>query len=203
MRSRALSLVLAFSLASFAQKPSQTNDPEPTNFDCHLITSEDLIDPSAPAFRSFPADASASVGRAALDISNPIARKYRTVIRQQMRLGPNFAGHYRVAIWGCGSSCNMFAVIDLESGGVITPSNHSVSGVRLAANDFLPDGFGDGAWGFRFRKDSRMLVLVGSLNEDEDQTGAFYYVLANGRLKLIHSTHAKGKNCPSQSVNQH
>jgi hypothetical protein len=33
-------------------------------------------------------------------------------IREAARKGPNFAGHYTIAEWGCGSGCVSFAVID-------------------------------------------------------------------------------------------
>jgi hypothetical protein len=32
--------------------------------------------------------------------------------------GPNFAGHYTVALWGCGTSCQSFAIIDAKTGAV-------------------------------------------------------------------------------------
>ena len=120
MRSRAVGLLLAsVCLGSFAQTARQTNDPETEATDCHLVRASDLVDPAAPSFRLFAADASIPAGHAKLDLSSdPMAREYRTVIRSQMRLGPNFAGHYRVVVWGCGSSCAMFAAVDLNSGRV-------------------------------------------------------------------------------------
>ena len=45
-----------------------------------------------------------------------------------------------------------------------------------------------------FRNDSRLLVILGDLDEDESREGAFYFVLDNERLRLIHSTPVK-KNC--------
>ena len=62
--------------------------------------------------------------------------------------GPNYAGHYRVVVWGCGTSCAMFAVVDLRNGKVITTRDFAtVSGAHLAAADFLVGTASDG-WGF-------------------------------------------------------
>jgi hypothetical protein len=45
-----------------------------------------------------------------------------------------------------------------------------------------------------FTKDSRLLVVLGDLDEDESREGAFYFVLDHERLRLIHSTQVK-KSC--------
>jgi hypothetical protein len=164
--------------------------------DCSIIQATDLVDRSAPKFEDYVVQIpQRELLHSKLDIaSNPIAKTYRTVLRNEIKKGPNFAGHYRLAVWGCGSSCAMFAVIDLMSGKVISETEiESVSGARLSADDFLADA-SSGYWGFRFKKDSRLLVLVGILNEDESQQGAFYFALNHDSLRLIHKTVVK-KTC--------
>jgi hypothetical protein len=115
---------------------------------------------------------------------------YRTLLRQEVTRGPNFAGHYRVAVWGCGSSCAMFAVVNLNTGRVITPKGFSAtSSVYFGVDDqkvFPESQSRDGL--FAFRKDSRLLVVLGDLDEDESREGAFYFVLDAERLRPIHST---------------
>jgi hypothetical protein len=131
-----------------------------------------------------------------LDItSNKIAREYPTVLRRALKDPANYAGHYTVAIWGCGSSCLMFAVIDRETGRVITPKGFStVSGVHLAADDFLPDT-PKNTWALRFKPESTLLVVLGALDEDEqNRNGAFYYTLKGDQLVLVHTTVVK-KTC--------
>lgn len=51
-------------------------------------------------------------------LSTPKARLYRTALRRESAQGPNFNGHYRLATWGCGSSCLELAVVDLTNGRV-------------------------------------------------------------------------------------
>lgn len=174
----------------------QQNDRS-TPTDCRLITTKDLSDSKAPTFEAYPVPIRQGVTRPKLDLSsNPLATTYRTVLRREVAKGPNFSGHYRVAIWGCGSSCAMFAVVNLKTGRVITPRGFTtVSGVHLMANEFLPNAETD-FWGFRFRSDSTLLVVVGALNEDESKEGAFYFSMKNERLVPIHTTVVK-KNCDS------
>ncbi len=85
----------------------------------------------------------------------------------------------------------MFAVVNLKTGRVITANGiESVSGVSLAADDFQPNTNSD-SLGFRYKKDSRLFVLVGVLNEDESRRGAFYFLLRGEQLVPIHVTIAK------------
>ncbi len=164
-----------------------------------FIGADDLADALAPRFENYPTIVSTSPTSAKLDLnSNPIARTYRTVIRREISRGANFAGHYRVAIWGCGSSCAQFAVVNLKTGRAITAQGvDGVSGVHLNADDFLPHTESD-AWGFRFKRDSRLIVLVGEINEDDAKEGAFYYVLKGDRLELVHKTIAARNTCEEQ-----
>src|SRR6266581_942600 len=131
----------------------------PTQLDeCRFITAADLSDPKAPIFEAYPAATREPVLNPKLDLmSNPIARRYRTVLRLEIAEGPNYAGHYRVAFWGCGSSCAMFAVVNLKTGRVITAREFkTVLGTHLAADEFLPNTASDG-WGFRYKRDSFLL----------------------------------------------
>ena len=170
-----------------------------TNARICFVGAKDLLDDSTPQFQAYLAKSVAPIHPARLDLrSNPIARRYQTVIRREMNSGANFAGSYRVAVWGCGSSCAQFAVVNLKTGHVITAQDvKSVSDVHFAADDFLPKTDSD-SWGFRFRKNSRLLVLIGALNEDDSKAGAFYYVLNDEKLSLIHKTIAARNTCDAE-----
>jgi hypothetical protein len=170
----------------------------PSEFDnCRIVTTADLADKDAPTFASYRVAIPQAFDAPKLDLrSNPTARMYRTVLRGEVARGPNFAGHYRVAVWGCGSSCSMFAVLNLNTGRVITPERFSyTSGLYLGVDNqkVFPESQKD--YGLlAFTKDSRLLVVLGDLDEDESREGAFYFVLDHERLRLIHSTQVK-KNC--------
>jgi len=54
-------------------------------------------------------------------LDSPRARQYKTAIREAAKDGPDFAGHYTIAAWGCGSQCSNFSVIDALTGKVYIP----------------------------------------------------------------------------------
>jgi hypothetical protein len=119
---------------------------------------------------------------AAVDLStNSQARLYRTQLRRQAAEGPNFAGHYKIAIWGCGSSCAAFAIVDSQSGHVYFPPE-------------LPyvtwTGYEGTNFGLQYRIDSKLLVLHGS-PEEKPQIGTFYYVWQTNSLRLIRTEFQK------------
>jgi hypothetical protein len=166
---------------------------------CRIVTSADLMDKKAPTFATYSVAVSQVLGGPSLDLkSNRTARMYQTILREEVSQGPNFAGNYRLAVWGCGSSCAMFAVVNLRTGRVITPESFSVtSGVYFFVDVQKAFPNSQSQYGlFGFRKDSRLLVIAGDLDEDESREGAFYFVLDGERLRLIHSTVVK-KDCES------
>lgn len=170
----------------------------PSPFDrCRIVTSSDLIDAKAPSFAGYRVPVVQTAASPKLDLkSNPTAKMYRTLLKQEVFKGPNFAGHYRVAIWGCGTSCAMFAIVNLKTGRIITPERfHATSTVYFGAEGqkVFPDSqSGDDVFGFR--KDSSLIVILGDLDEDESREGAFYFVLDGEHLRPIYSTVVK-KDC--------
>ena len=46
-------------------------------------------------------------------------REFRSQIRRQAAKGPNFAGHYTVVSWGCGTECTRFVVVDAQTGRIV------------------------------------------------------------------------------------
>jgi hypothetical protein len=104
------------------------------------------------------------------------------MIRMQAEEGPNFAGRYTVALWGCGSSCNGGALVDEKTGEVLAlPFSH------IGAD---PGRFGDGTVAFRdkmvsFRKDSRLFAFRGCPEDDGTLCGAYYYEWTGSQFKLL------------------
>jgi len=69
---------------------------------------------------------------AKVDFSSlPAAREYRTEITEQASDGINYAGHYTVAKWGCGTNCIGFAIIDAINGKVVYYAPHNEEGNGL------------------------------------------------------------------------
>ena len=163
---------------------------------CYPITAADLREADAPVFGHFKVESLPGARPAPVDLkSHPLARRYRTVLRAGAPEGPNFAGHYTVVGWGCGSSCVQFAVVDARNGAVFFPQGfQSVSGVHVNSDGFEPDAARDGYWG-RYRLDSRLLVVLGALDERPDREGATYFLFEDGAFLQIATTYLKKHPC--------
>lgn len=171
--------------------------PQSISENCYPIDATDLREPNAPAFGRFKVGSRPEGRRAPVDLnSHPLARRYRTVLRAGARKGPNFAGHYTVVGWGCGSSCIQFAVVDARNGAVFFPQDFdSISTVHVDSDGFQSEANGDGYWGLRYRLDSRLLIVLGALDESEEREGATYYVFENGTFERIHTRYLKKRRC--------
>ena len=123
-----------------------------------------------------------------------MARRYKTVLRRGATVGPNFAGHYTIVAWGCGTSCVTLAVVDAGTGSVHFPREfRAVLGNHLDTDDFEPTG--NGSWGLRYRVDSELLILLGAVDEDEKREGVTYFVFSNGSFRRVYSVYVKKRQC--------
>ena len=104
-------------------------------------------------------------------------RTFRSKIRQAAAKGPNFAGHFTIAEWGCGSGCISVAIVDSITGRTFDPPFKSVS---------LPFVEGGRDYqGLVYERQSRLLILDGCPEEQEEKCGTYYYELEKGKLKLL------------------
>ena len=72
--------------------------------------------------------------------SNPEARTYRTRLREGAKHRANFAGRYIVVDWGCGSNCQVYALIDAVTGRVFDGSGaERGADFRLDSSLFIAD----------------------------------------------------------------
>lgn len=104
-------------------------------------------------------------------------RIFRTAITQAARKGPNFAGHYTVAEWGCGSGCMSMAVVDAESGKVFSVPFRILS---------LPLTQGKGGHEYQgavYQLKSRLLVADGC--PEDKKCGTYYYEWKDNQFKLL------------------
>jgi hypothetical protein len=109
-------------------------------------------------------------------------RLFRTMIRDGALKGPNFAGHYTIAEWGCGSACVSMALVDAKDGRIY----RSPFGL-LGAGDTLQfeekDSPKEDEFHFlAFRLNSRLLVVKGC-PEDKD-CATYYYEWTGSVFKL-------------------
>lgn len=70
--------------------------------------------------------------------TNPDAKLFRSTIASQVAEGANFAGHYAVATWGCGTECQGYAITDVLTGKIIEYVPHhpfqASEGLSFSAN---------------------------------------------------------------------
>jgi hypothetical protein len=117
------------------------------------VSAQQMSPENAAMFARYPAGAIFHGKPATPDVTDPDAHMFRTRIRAGAAQGVVFAGHYSVAVWGCGASCISFAVIDAITGRVhFFPA--SISQINEAGERLT------------YRKNSRAIHVIGSLNEE-------------------------------------
>ena len=89
-----------------------------------------------PNFANYTVDQSDEVLSAIDFSSHPDASNFRTRLEYNLGETANFAGHYIVTSWGCGSMCQMVAVINVLDGDVFFPFTASF-GVCYRADSSL------------------------------------------------------------------
>ncbi len=131
---------------------------------------------TAPKFGDFPAAVVSIAKPAAVDLrSAQGARQFRTVLREGAADGPNFAGHYTIVGWGCGSSCLDWAIVDALNGQVFfSPDSRIVSAVHVDVESGMP-GTDTEYTALRFRRDSKVIAVLGAPNEDAAREGITWY----------------------------
>ncbi len=142
-----------------------------------LLAESAVAQSRVPQFKDFPAS-EAYTGKNAPLVLTREDRMFRTRLREAAREKPNFAGHYILTAWGCGTSCLMGAVIDAKTGKVywwhfsICCWGHDVD------ENFEP---------IEFRLNSKLIVFSGARSEKEGDNGAHFYKFENGRFVHLRS----------------
>ena len=158
-----LFIFISFQLALSAVSISIASDQKPPSPDEYRVTE---------LFQGKPAPVDLN--------SHPKASLFRTRLREGARTGPNFAGHFTIVEWGCGSSCLSLALVESSSGKVIFPDE--ISPVFFAGNPDLSEENID--YGLIYNLDSRLLIIHG-IPSNKKNGGSYYYSFENDHFKLI------------------
>ena len=113
------------------------------------------------------------------DVRTGQAHLYRTVIREEAKSGPNFAGHYTLVPIGCGAATSCLAIVDAITGAVYFPTN------LRSATALLMDTGKDDVQRLNYKLESRLLIVAGEPKEDEERAGLSYYLWGGGKLTLV------------------
>jgi hypothetical protein len=130
-----------------------------------------------PTFEQYPAVVSSITVPAKVRLeSHPKARTYRTVLRGGAKEGPNFAGHYTIVTWGCGTACQEVGIVDAKNGEVFFPRQLQPNAYQAVTDETPP---------FQYRLDSKLLVVAGSPLDRDDNIGIHYFLWTGRNLKQL------------------
>jgi len=139
-----------------------------------------------PRFDKYSADVYAGKPTSLNLGSHRLARMYRTSIREQLQEeGINFAGHYTLAVMGCGTGCSITAIVDARNGHAYFPE--VFEGWTSIIGDYQ---FKEGEDIRTFKANSRLIKAIGrprlSADEKWGPSGVYYYEWVNNQLRQVH-----------------
>ena len=114
-------------------------------------------------------------------------RLFRTRVREAAKHGPNFAGHFTIADWGCGTSCEQMVVIDAETGAIyespfgrlpraVLSFGYALRYDRDTSGNYIYDDLS-------YRLNSRLLIVRGCPNDKG--CGAYFFEWTGSQFKLL------------------
>jgi hypothetical protein len=129
-----------------------------------------------PAFSNYPAAISWQGPAAKVNLKSSEERLFRTNLREAASKPPDFAGHYRFAVWGCGTRCAGGAIVDLQSGNIFAPP---LGGKGTGEEHWVFCTDWDKDHGAEYRSDSRLFVLRCG-HDHNDHENDVHYLLWEG-----------------------
>jgi hypothetical protein len=171
-------LALALPFAAAAAEPAPRHGapaPASAEGDCPPQTDEG----DAPRYADYPAQRRVRTWAAPV-LASREARLHRSTIGAEVANGPNFAGDYTLAAWGCGNACTQVAIVAARTGRIVFPAQ-----VRRIGTDRVGNWDGGRALryrGLRFCRDSRLLAVVGRTGNSD---GATYFEWTGTVLREI------------------
>jgi hypothetical protein len=113
-------------------------------------------------------------------LDTPGLRMFRTRIRDASKGGPNFAGRYAVAEWGCGAACVSFVIVDEKTGVIL---DVPAGGLTFHPDFDYVDLAKDDVMGVAYKVNSRLLILRGCTSYSD--CASFYYEWTGSTFKLL------------------
>ena len=114
--------------------------------------------------------------------SHKRAKTFRTNLKNAAKEPVNFAGHYILTNWGCGTNCSMAGIIDARTGRVYFPAQ--LEGYGYALQDW--EGTDEP---LEYEANSKLLVLRGytggELNKDKPSGGIHYFEWNGSTLRRV------------------
>jgi len=147
-----------------------------------------------PRFEDYPVTEVWRGIPAPVKLGTPAEHMFRTELKTAAKEPPNFAGHYRVTQWGCGTRCAAGALIDLTTGDVFSlPRSLNRSGWEHWI--FCASMYDKG--GIDSRPDSRILVVrCGAQADDQGNNtpDSYYFLWEQNHFRLLVQIAGGGKS---------
>jgi hypothetical protein len=146
--------------------------------------------PVLPRFQDYPAPSTWRSKDVKLRLRTYNEKCFLTRLTEAAKEPPDFAGHYKIAGWGCGSACASGALIDLKTG-------------NIYPLPFGGHGRGSEYWIFtggpfpekyiEYRRDSRLIIIrrIESVKDTPYAPDDYYFVWDGKRFKQIKYVTAK------------
>lgn len=144
-------------------------------FAAALLFAADATQP--PQYTAFGVQDSFTGAPVAPKLTTKFQRGFRSQIMSQAKAKPDFAGHYHIVSWGCGTECVQFAIVDSASGAVFDPPFQTVAWGGKARFRVTE--------GIHYRTDSRLLTIAGCPNEERSKCGTYYFEWDGAQLKEL------------------
>jgi hypothetical protein len=151
-----------------------------------IVISTPLFAGKLPEYKEYPAVKDFHGKPVPPVLSSSKARMMRTQLQHQAASGPNFAGHFTLARWGCGAGCVSWAIIDALSGNVWFSPFYVTDATNLSNLEC-------GQHSMDFRIDSELIIVNGAIDPDDENAGTFYYRWHDGSLTLLYSQECQPK----------
>jgi len=133
-----------------------------------------------PRFQDYPASGIFSGKPAPPKLVRPADRLFRTQIRNGAAKGPNFADHYSIVEWGCGSSCVSIVIVDAKSGEVYAAPFRTLGyGSVLKYADVSEENY----YPLEYKLNSRLLIVRGC--PEERNCASYFYEWTGSMFKLL------------------
>jgi hypothetical protein len=142
-----------------------------------------LAQRATPSFGRYPVRVERPRARSIDFKHSPGASGFRTRLSEGLRRGVNFAGHYVVVGWGCGTGCISGAIVDARDGRVYWPEQlHSM------ATGTVDGGYVDDP--VAYKTNSRLFIINGIPGQRDDDApgkpqGLYYYEWRGNRLHQV------------------
>jgi hypothetical protein len=135
-----------------------------------------------PKFEDYGVPEAWAGPHAEVSLESESERLFRTQLREAAKKPADFAGHYRFAVWGCGTRCAGGAVIDLQSGEVFSPPG---AGKGSGQEKWIFCTDWDKLRGAEYHVNSRLFVLRCGHQYGENQEDVQYFVWRDNRFERI------------------